>query len=149
EYRTLVSSLGTGQGGYNGESDISPDGRLLALNMNDAVRLWHLASGRELAVLPGGRPLFQSNGELLIAGFGGLQRWPIQLGAAANELRLGPPRIIALAEVPIRAERSRDGRTLAIFSETSGVGMLVDLATDSVRAPRFNHLMASFVALSR
>src|SRR5262249_41449146 len=68
EYRTLVSSLGAGQGNYNQDSDISPDGRLLALSMNDAVRLWHLASGRELAVLPAGRPLFQSNTELLIAG---------------------------------------------------------------------------------
>ena len=96
EYRTLVSSLGAGQGGYHQDSDISPDGRLLALDMDDAVRLWDLPSGRELAVLPPGRPLFQSNGELLIAGPGGLHRWPIQPGAAANELRLGPPRTIAL-----------------------------------------------------
>src|SRR5262249_53518511 len=64
EYRTMVSSLGAGQGRYNVPSDISPDGRLLALGMNDAVRLWHLPSSRELAVLPPGRPLFQSDGEL-------------------------------------------------------------------------------------
>jgi serine/threonine protein kinase/WD40 repeat protein len=151
EYRTLVSSLGAGQGDYNLDSDISPDGRLLALNMNDAVRLFHLASGRELAVLPVGSPLFQSDTELLIACPGGLQRWPIQPGAAANELRLGPARTIrhGLPGVPLRAERSPDGRTLAIVSEMAGTGLLVDLATDSLRVPRFNHEMAGFVALSR
>jgi serine/threonine protein kinase/WD40 repeat protein/Tfp pilus assembly protein PilF len=149
EYRTLVSSLGAGQGGYNQASDISPDGRLLALGMEDAVRLFHLASGRELAVLPAGRPLFQSDSELLIAGPGGLQRWPIQPGAAANELRLGPERSIALPEVPHGAERSQDGRTLAILSEAGGTGLLMDLASDSVRAPRFSHARASYVALSR
>ncbi len=156
EYRTLVSSLGAGQGGYNLDSDISPDGQLFAQHMNDAVRLWHLASGRELAVLPPGRPLFQSNAELLIAGDGGLHRWPIQPGAAANELRLGPPRTIALPSMPthnaslhVRADRSQDGRTLAIVSETGGTGLLVDLATDSVRAPRLDHPKGGFVALSR
>jgi eukaryotic-like serine/threonine-protein kinase len=149
EYRTLVSSLGAGQDGYNLDSDISPDGQLLAQAMNDAVRLWHLASGRELAVLPPGRPLFQSNRELLIAGPGGLQRWPIQPGAAANELRLGPPRTIALPAPPVRAARSEDGRTLAVVSETGGKGLLVDLASDSVRAPNLEHARAGYVALSR
>lgn len=145
EYRTL----GAGQVGYSHESDISPDGRLLALNMYDAVRLWHLASGRELAVLPPGRPLFQSNAELLIAGPGELHRWPIQPGAAANELRLGPPRTIGLPALPLRAARSQDGRTLAIVSHAGNTGLLVDLATDSVRAPRFGHAAAEFVDLSR
>jgi hypothetical protein len=121
EYRTLVSSLGAGQGGYN-DGDISPDGRLLAQGMDDGVRLWHLASGRELAVLPPGRPLFQSNTELLIAGPGGLDRWPIQPGAAAHELRLGAPRTTVFPVVATRAERSPDGRTLAILSEVSGTG---------------------------
>jgi eukaryotic-like serine/threonine-protein kinase len=149
EYRTLVSILGADQGADNLEGDVSPDGRLLALCRDGAVRLWHLPSGRELAVLPGGRPHFQSNGELLIAGPGGLQRWPIQPGAAANELRLGPPRTIPLPAVPHRAERSPDGRTLAIVSEAGGTGLLVDLATDTVRPPRFDHAHAGHVALSR
>jgi serine/threonine protein kinase/WD40 repeat protein len=145
EYR----SLGAGQGGYNHESDISPDGRLLALPLNCAVHLFHLPSGRELAVLPPGGPLFQSNSELLIAGPGGLHRWPIQPGAAANELRLGPPRTVALPILPVRAARSQDGRTLAIVSATDETALLVDLATDSVRSPRFEHALAGFIALSR
>ena len=148
EYRTLVSSLGAGQGGYVWDGDISPDGRLLAQGMSDAVRLWHLASGREVAVLPPGRPLFQSNGELLIAGREGLHRWPIQPGAAVNELRLGPPQTIGLPAAPHNAARTPDGRTLAISSRTGGTGLLVDLATDSVRAPRFDHAVADYVAVS-
>src|SRR5262249_42799891 len=103
---------------------------------------------RELAVLPYGRPLFQSNEELLIAGAGGLQRWPIQSGATANELYLGPPRTTALPAVPTRAARTPDGRTLAIAGEKVGGSRLVDLASDSVRAPHFGHQMASHVALS-
>src|SRR5262249_12868273 len=54
-----------------------------------------------------------------------------------------------LPEVPMLAERTPDGRTLAILSKGGGTGLLVDLATDSVRAPRFSHAQASFVALSR
>jgi serine/threonine protein kinase/WD40 repeat protein/tetratricopeptide (TPR) repeat protein len=151
EYRTLVSGLGAGQGGYNLDSDISPDGRLLALNMEDAVRLLHLPSGRELAVLSPGRPLFQPDGrELLIATtLEGLHRWPIRAGAAANELRLGPLRTVVLPDLTTRAERSQDGRTLAVISETGGTGALVDLATDSARGPGFVHWTAGFVALSR
>jgi WD40 repeat protein/tetratricopeptide (TPR) repeat protein len=145
EYRTLVAH----QAVRINESDISPDGQLLALNMSDAVGLWHLGSGRELAVLSHGRPLFQSNGELLIAGPGGVHRWPIQSSTAANELRLGPPRTIALPGMPGRAERTPDGRTLAVVCERDGAGLLVDLATDSVRPQRFEHLAAGFVALSR
>ena len=148
EYRTLVASVIADESGYVMESDISPDGRLLALGMHDAVRLWHLASGRELAALPVGRPLFASNAELLIAGPGGLHRWPIQPGEKANQLRLGPPRTIALPALPHRAELSRDGRMLAIVSETEAVGLLVDLATNSARALRLHHPNAGFVALS-
>ena len=39
--------------GYN-RGDISPDGRLLAVGMDEGARLWDLRSGRELAALPAG-----------------------------------------------------------------------------------------------
>ena len=68
---------------------------------------------------------------------------------AANELRLGPPRTIALPLVPHRAARSPDGRTLAIVSETSGAGLLVDLTTESVRASPSRTRRPPIVALSR
>jgi WD40 repeat protein len=144
EYRNLSA----GRDIYNQEHNLSPDGQLLALNLPSGVRLFHLPSGRELATLPRGRPLFNSNNELLIIGPGGLQRWPIQPGVADNELRLGPPRTIALPALPIRAERSQDGRTVAVVSERDGIGMVVDLATESVKAPHLEHPLAGFVALS-
>src|SRR5262249_53779809 len=110
EYRTIVSSLGAGQGGYL-DGDISPDGRLLALGMGaGGDRLWDLASGRELGVLPsaGNGVYFRSDGrELLSFGNGGLHRWPLQKSKeAANALRLGPPQKIALPFVPHRASLS-------------------------------------------
>src|SRR5207245_11352212 len=73
EYRTLVSSLGAGQGVYR-DGAISPDGRLLAVGMDDGVRLWELASGRELVFLPLGRTWsvnFLPDRELLTCGGSG------------------------------------------------------------------------------
>jgi WD40 repeat protein len=68
-YRTLVSHLGVGQGEYNNESAVSPDGRMLALSMSDRLRLFRLSDGRQLADLPPGRPVFLSDGGgLLVVG---------------------------------------------------------------------------------
>ena len=47
-----MSSVGARQGAYY-HGDISPDSRLLAVAMTEGTRLWDLASGRELAALPG------------------------------------------------------------------------------------------------
>ncbi len=142
EYRTL----GDGQGEYY-EGDLSPDNRLLAVNRgDDGVRLWDLATGREVADLPRGLPLFRPDGrELLIAGDDGLHRRTL---AFDRELQLGPPRTVALPAPPMRVARSQDGRTLAMVSETKGVAWIVDLDTDTVREPRLVHRNAGYVALS-
>ncbi len=146
EHRTFVSSLGAGQGGFN-LGDISADGRLLALAMTDGVRLWELASGRELAFLP--VPKTWSNwsviftrdgGELLSCGESGLLRWPIrprsQAGAwergRETAVRIGPPRTIALPFTPHVAFGSPDGRMLAVSGEYSGKGLILDLTTERV-----------------
>jgi eukaryotic-like serine/threonine-protein kinase len=152
EYRTIVSSLGAGQGHYH-DGDISADGRLLAIGMGEGARLWDLSGGRELAFLPSGSHsvLFQSDGRaLLTCGDGGLHRWSIQDSReAANELRLGPPEHITLPFVPHRVVRSPDGRTLAIVSETAGAGLLMDVSSAAVQGQQFAHPRASFVALSQ
>ena len=142
EYRTL----GDGQGGYY-EGDLSPDNRLLAVNRaDDGVRLWDLTTGREVAELPGGLPVFHPDGrELLISSRDGLHRRTI---AFDGELKLGPPRTVPLPAPPTRVARSQDGRTLAMVSEAKGVAWLVDLDTDTVRAPRLAHRNAGYVALS-
>ena len=52
EYRTLVSGAGTGA--YANRGDFSPDGRLLAMAMDEGTRIWDLQRGRVLAALPAG-----------------------------------------------------------------------------------------------
>jgi serine/threonine protein kinase/WD40 repeat protein len=164
EYRTLVSSLGAGQGLHEGA--ISPDGRLLALGMGHAGdRLWDLSSGRELTVLsPGGTCVLlhspftptsppgergKREAELLTCGGAGLQRWPIQYSKETDhEIRLGPPQAISLPFLPLRASRSADGQTLALVSETAGAGLILDLTTASLQGRHFAHPKASFVAIS-
>ncbi len=144
EYRTLISSLGAGKGEYR-EGDISADG-LLAVGMDDGVRLWELATGRELAFLPDRRTdsvSFVSRGdgrELLTCGFGGLRRWPISADPQAPlKLRIGPPRDVKLPIVPTRAQVSQDGRTVAVAGEQAGTAIVMDLATESVRCTLTPH----------
>lgn len=142
EYRTL----GDGQGTYY-EGDLSPDNRLFAVNCGaQGVRLWDLTTGREVAQLPGGLPLFHPDGrELLICSADGLHRRSV---AFDHELQLGPPRTIPLPAQPIRVACSQDGRTLALVSEAAGAAWLIDLDTDTVRPPRLSHRLASYVAIS-
>jgi serine/threonine protein kinase/WD40 repeat protein len=153
EYRTFASSSGAGQDPYH-DGAISPDGRLLALGMAPAGdRLWDLASGRELAALPSGSHAvhFRSgNRELLSCGDAGLHRWSIQESKdAANELRLGPPQKIALPFTPHRVALGPEGRTLAIVSEQSGEGLIMDVGMPSTLGRPFEHPGVSEVALSR
>jgi serine/threonine protein kinase/WD40 repeat protein len=148
EYRTLVSSLGSGKGGYFQAHAISTDGQLFALSMQDAVRLFHIASGRELAVLPGGRPFFRSNSELLISGPGGLHCWPIKSDTAASALRIGPPRSVTLPIGAHQAAFTSDGRRLAVFSEPDGTGLLVDLVSESVLPHRIKDPKVTFLDFS-
>ena len=97
EYRTVVSNLGAGQGGYL-QGDMSPDGRLLSVNMAEGgVFLWRLPTGRQVAVLPAGLPLFQPGGrELLIANRDGLHRPSIVVGQIP--MRSGPESHAASSE---------------------------------------------------
>lgn len=150
EYRTL----GAGPGSYL-EGDVSPDGRLLAVAMGaGAVQMWDLPSGRRVAAkLLTGIPLFRPDGrELLIFNSEGLQRHSISrgrnAGGAEGEIVFGPARTLPLPGIPRRAVRSQDGRTLAILSENSGFGWLVDLDDETVRRERMEHTAASFLALS-
>ncbi len=142
EYRTL----GDGQGDYL-EGDLSPDNRLLAVNRgNEGVHVWDLTTGREVAELPEGLPLFDPDGgELLICNRDGLNRRTIALDRG---LELGPSRTVPLPARPSRIARPRNGRTLALVSEIKGFAWLVDLDTDTVRETRFPHRNASYVAIS-
>jgi serine/threonine protein kinase/WD40 repeat protein len=152
EYHTFVSSLGAGKGGYR-EIDVSPDGRLLAVGMDDGVRLLELASGRELAFLPLAQTLsviFQPSGrELLTCGRGGLRRWHIRMDAAApNRLHIGPPHAVPLPVVPHLARCSQDRGTLAIAGRAMGMAVVVDLTTEAVQSRLAPHSGLNHAALS-
>jgi len=152
EYRTIVSSLGAGQGEYVCCA-VSPDNQLLAVGMGDGVRLWNPSSHRELAFLEIGITLSVAftpdNRTLLTCGTNGVKRWPIARdGADAAELSLGPPRDFRL---PFRTHRfalNRGSRILGVMSEAAGRAAVLDLETGDVRGPLMTHSNVSFVALS-
>jgi serine/threonine protein kinase/WD40 repeat protein len=162
EYRTLLSSEGTGTRGNQG--DFSPDGRLLAVSMDEGTRLWDLRSGRELAALPAGTiyAFFdrQEGGEggpgthqsphsaLLTCGSDGLLRWPLTADDAQGQrLRLGPPRQLSSMS---RAwfSRSPDGRTLGVVTQEGGSNKILDLETGRVRGELGSHPWGEVRALS-
>jgi eukaryotic-like serine/threonine-protein kinase len=138
EYHTVVSRQGTGQGNYNGAA-IGPDGRLLAVGMDDGVHLWDLATGRERDSLPVGgsdTPCFRAAGdELLTIHASGIRRWPLRQRVEEPDLlRIGPPQNVSLPFGLTRATCSPDCRTIAIASEQSHRGLVVDLPGGSVRS---------------
>jgi serine/threonine protein kinase/WD40 repeat protein/tetratricopeptide (TPR) repeat protein len=160
EYRTLVSSGGAGQGTY-GLGDLSPDGRLLAVGMDEGARLWDLRSGREVAALPAGTiyVAFQGGREaagaphrtraLLTGGSEGLLRWPVTRDdPEGNRLRLGPPQQLS----PLRRAwfaRTSTGRILAAVNDEEGTAnRILDLETGTVRRELGAHPDGEVHALS-
>jgi serine/threonine protein kinase/WD40 repeat protein len=154
EYRTLVNSLRTAQPSFH-DGDISPDSRILAVGMSrGGDRLWDLASGKELAVLPSSRShsvRFQPDGrELLTCGPSGLYRWPIQeRNEVSSQISLGPPCGVALPGAPTRVASTPDGKTLAIVSEAAGGGRFVQAGAKAVVGKPLEHPNVAFLDLSR
>jgi WD40 repeat protein len=139
EYRTLVAGLGAGRSEYHW-ADIGPDD-LLAVAMEDGVRIWDLDTGREVAFLPIGlvkSASFVLGGrgrELLSCGpTTGLHRWPIgEEAAAPGRLRIGSPRKVRLPMAPSIASVDQDGHTALVACESSGAAVVLDLADEAVR----------------
>ncbi|HKB06514.1 MAG TPA: protein kinase [Gemmataceae bacterium] len=160
EYRTLVSSEGAGRGVY-GLGDISPDGRLLAVGMDEGTRLWDLRSGRELAALPaatiyvafeGGQEAAGASDRpraLLTAGSDGLLRWPVTRDDPdGHRVRLGPPQLLSPQRRASFA-RSPDGGTLAAVTDAEGEpNKILDLESGTVRRELGGHPRGEVKALS-
>ncbi len=175
EYQTLVSSLGDGMGVYR-DGSISPDGRLFALGMEDGVRIWDLQSHREVAFIETGQspsPIFAPDGKtLIISGESGLQHWPVVYGPpldsrprdgldknlenyattstaespAVDVIHIGPPRDVPLPVDPSFISNSE--RSLAVCSPRSSQALVVELATDSIRATLGPHSRLDRIVLS-
>jgi WD40 repeat protein len=100
--------------------DISSGGRLMASSDLDGIRLWDLAAGGEVALLPpcAGGAVFHPAGESLFTyDPQGLLRWPIQAEpASAVGLQIGPPQKLAGAEVLGPPIRTPQGRTLVLVA---------------------------------
>jgi WD40 repeat protein len=114
----------------NGAHDLAycPNGRLLASAAYDGVRLWDVASGREVGHLPIGYQnslFFHPAGDRLYTfGRSGLLCWPLQAGAEGRGKgwQVGPPRLL---EVPpnrtnFLVRGSPDGRLLAVYDYAQG-----------------------------
>jgi serine/threonine protein kinase/WD40 repeat protein len=163
EYRTLSSSDGSGEFSSM-VGDISPDGRLLAVGMNQGARVWDLRSGRELAGLPAGTEFVFFGGTpvgerrpfaadrppwaLLTGGRDGLLRWPVTSdGSSGERLLLGPPRRLS----PLRRAtfgRGPDGRTLVSVTDIGVSNKLLDPETGSVRQELGIHPLGEVYSLS-
>ncbi len=152
EYRTIVSSLGAGQGDYY-LGDIRPDGRLFAVAMADATRLWDLATGEELATLTGAAEFvfFDRSGpewDLLACGAVGFRRWPIaRQNGSEQRLTIGPPQQLS-SRTRAGFNRASDGRTLASLCSGTQPLQLVDLTHPGQPRELGPHPLASRMALS-
>jgi serine/threonine protein kinase/WD40 repeat protein len=151
EYRTFASSLVVGQVDYY-DGGLSRDGRLLAVAMRDGVRLWEVASGRELAHLPiekAHSTFFSHDGrELISSGYDGLVRWPIEQDSASQATRIGPPHVVPLPITAVQAGFSADGRTVGVASDPSNKGLIVDLTTETATSTLEPHAMMTNLAVS-
>jgi serine/threonine protein kinase/WD40 repeat protein len=153
EYRTLVSDPALGKGLYN-DASVSPDGRLLAVGMNEGgARIWDLAGGRELAfVSTDGRApgvLFHTSGDLLTGAlaFSGIQRWPIHTDPGMpSRLLVGPRQQLHAGPVE-RIAQSSDGRIVA-FNPAGEGAMVLDPENPLVPPQLLKHDGGVYIAAS-
>ncbi len=130
----------------------SPDGLWLASAHSDGVRIWEVATGREVGMLSVGytwSALFHPNGQrLFTSGSAGLIQWPFdwqQEGRNYN-VRIGPPKPFRASDDCNRANLDGEGRLLG-FTEGDRV-RVVDVESGDDRIPAIEAPVAH-VALSR
>jgi WD40 repeat protein/Tfp pilus assembly protein PilF/tRNA A-37 threonylcarbamoyl transferase component Bud32 len=134
EYRTLMSDPGEETPRRYHQPSISPDGRLLAVGMEDGPRLWDLGRGRELLRLGGAGSTYQAtfcaDGSMLTWSWQGLFRWSVR-GTGETGIRLGPPEPIRSREgLGFRRgwdrqfSASHDGQVIALARGNAGTRVL-------------------------
>ena len=128
--------LGTGyrtlRGGLAGAKDIwstsfSGDGHWLAAGTERGLELWDLARGTQVAEARVGSTysveFAPGTGELLTAGQGGVQVWPVGIagGNLSGTNQLGQPRRITLEDgsLPVRAHWQEGGRSWLLLTRAT------------------------------
>lgn len=116
------------------ELDISPDSRWMVLGGDDGVRIWDLATLREVAFLPlegVHSAFFDERGESLITSWkGGVHRWPIERDpdGSRGEIRIGPSRAISKRKPSGICSPSSDRRFIVTTTEpNSPQGFLLEI----------------------
>src|SRR5262249_30261899 len=133
--------------------DFQPGGRLLASINDDGVRLWDLATGKQVETLPvglGRSAVFGPSGDWLVtSGEQGIQRWPIHFDAQSGNLRIGPPQATRGPPATHHSgvSLSKDGRWLAaVVSNQAAV--VIDLEQPANPVSLAGHAGISNVAIS-
>jgi WD40 repeat protein len=115
EYRTVAHFFP--DGAKYAKPVIRHDGRVLAVGTNHGVVLWDLARGAELGLLTiedARTRLFDSSGNLITSGPGGVQQWPVVLDPDRGEFRIGPPRLLPLPAGPDPCDADLSGQVVAM-----------------------------------
>jgi WD40 repeat protein len=113
----------------------SPDGKRLAVGLEQVIYLWDTATGKELRQFAGlqvvaGAVAFAPDGKVLAAGRhdGGIRLWRADTGAVLGDVPGHERAVLSLAFAP-------DGKTLASGSDDSTV-LLWDVARLPLASPR-------------
>jgi len=149
ECRMLHSDLEPDRGPHR--CDFSPDGLWLASGHSDGIRIWEIATGKQVTFVPGGYVdsiMFRAGGRRLLAsGQGGLNEWAVDY-QGSSQPRIGPEPIRhrEIAGSTFRACLSNDGQTLAFFER--GTVRVLDADTWQEKAKRGGTAKPMYLALS-
>jgi WD40 repeat protein/serine/threonine protein kinase len=153
---TACRALGGPPGGTssNWGIDFSRDGRILASAHNDGVRLWDLATAREIALLPSGITnwacFHPDDFSLLTDGDGGLYRWPMARDPDPGEGRfqIGPAQRLGELARFESPSLSGDGRALAVVDWDRSRALVFDLPARKTRHVLKAHRSIGYTAIS-